>query len=149
MLIIEEYPIAAYLHELVPQFAFTDCKTYHAGPKDQERAQICEEAFRSKESDSVQVLIQTYRIGSQGLNLQGACHTLMVTTPAHNPATEEPSVARVIRVAQRILASQDGVPVLGATTTMYGQSSCSTTTTEIMTGFGPATSPEPFGSPYG
>ncbi|KAI0026280.1 hypothetical protein F4780DRAFT_719220 [Xylariomycetidae sp. FL0641] len=99
ILIIEDSPIMAYYYELILRFMMFRCETLHAGLKEWERAQLTAQ-FRSKDPDSPQILIQTYQVGSQGVNLQGACHTVIVTSPAPNLATEEQAVARVIRVSQ-------------------------------------------------
>lgn len=57
-------------------------------------------SFRSQEPGSVQVLLQPYTCGREGINLDGPCQFVFVMEPAYSGPIEDQTTARVHRVSQ-------------------------------------------------
>lgn len=97
ILIIEDVPFTAFYYECVLQAMGIKARVYHSSLTYKERDDL-KASFKSSDENSVSVLILMYRVGSFGLNLDGACCRVLIASPAESHGKEEQAAYRVVRV---------------------------------------------------
>ena len=98
LLITEELPISALFWELACQLLHVECAVLHSEMNDSERIEVVRDFNNPKHP--LKILVITYHVTTQGVNLDESCSRVLVMTPAANGPVEIQSWGRVIRVSK-------------------------------------------------
>lgn len=101
LLITEDVPLNAFFFESVLNMIYIETEVMHAALSEAERINLVKRFNDS--NDSLLVLIITYQVSAQGVNLDSCCCRALVTTPAINAPSEIQAWSRLIRVRHRFL----------------------------------------------
>ncbi|ETS82283.1 hypothetical protein PFICI_07285 [Pestalotiopsis fici W106-1] len=113
VLITEDVPMLAYYYELVLQLIGINCRVLHSELSPSQRKELIAD-FNNGAMDSVQVLIQMYKVGFAGTNLQKNCSRVIVAAQAQSLAVQWQAAHRVIRVGQTQVVDVVRVKVLNS-----------------------------------
>ncbi|MCJ1314190.1 hypothetical protein MMC25_007870 [Agyrium rufum] len=101
LFVIEATPMAAWFWKIMCSLVYVKARTYYAGLTEKERDDLVD-AFNDKRSD-FQIMIIMYSISSQGLDLDRACHRVVIAQPANNAGIEVQAWSRLVRVSQEVI----------------------------------------------
>jgi hypothetical protein len=96
ILVLEETPLNAWFYERVLNYMHISTKVLAAHLSLDERMELVN-SFNDEDSEP-HILIIMYQVNAQGVNLDRACHMVIVASPAINVAQEVQGWGRVLRV---------------------------------------------------
>lgn len=102
MMICMESPWLCFVLERVLQTLLIPSATRYGNSRSSTRLEVSQ-SFRSSNKGTIQILIQPYTCGREGVNLDGPCRIVLVAEPATSGSVEDQTVARVHRVSFKFL----------------------------------------------